>query len=238
MQAEVSVKDMQTSPREILKEELTTTTASDIVPQVADKMVLDIVQNMPFKVPTNTQETVTETTEFTEKITQTNPQSETTPHQEEMPYEIHIQTSFVVPEELGHSSANPTTSKQIIELTKSFVIGESEPDVVREIETTSKVKTKKSKNKKKKKSEDLPKPSTDIEESKVSKETFATEQHVPVEAVQEPEQKPTFVTLNITKTTVYETSNIIGKERVSLDPCLTIDESLPEETISQGIYYE
>lgn len=247
MQAEVVVKDMQTSPRERnekIQEEIIS--AIDVMHQVTENLVADIVQKMPFKIQTDTQETITEISETTDKNTQTQIQSEQEQSQGgALPYEIHIQTTFVLPEESMPKSTDQTDSMHVIEIEKSFVTDASNPDLVREIEPTAKDKVKKSKSKsksKKKKNTNLSSNQVkSVDEPKLSDINSSGKQdlsihEIPTDNLMEKEQKPTFVTLNITKTTVYETSNLISKERRPHGPSVAIEELLSEEKQNPGIF--
>lgn len=194
---------------------------------------------MPFETTAKTQETKTETTETSDKVTQTKDHNEPAQQGGALPYEIHIQTSFIIPEEMSKNVIEPPSSEK--ELEKSFVIDESQPGFV--VETMSKEKVKKSKKKKKNKNsgnvekidapEDTAVKKQDLSVQKTPTETdieLLESQHQPTKA----EPKPTLVTLNITKTTVYETSNVVSRERLAQGPSVSIEEVTSEEP--QGMY--
>lgn len=142
MQFELSVQDksLQTSPRdEYLKPQEDISTV-EIVPHVAENLVHDIVQGIPISIPTESQGTITEIVKTTEGITQTTPRNEVpnveaSPSDESLePYEIHIQTSFLIPDATTLSTAENQSSPVVLEIQKSFVIDETQPGMVREIE--------------------------------------------------------------------------------------------------------
>lgn len=243
MQAEVSVKDVQTSPRkEDMNVQEETVSVVDVVPQVVEELVIDIVHKMPFKVITETQETITETNETRDKDTQTKTQNESIQHQgDALPYEIHIQTSFIIPEEIAQISADQPSSKQVIEIEKSFIIDENQSGSVRETESTNEEKIKKSKSKKKKKNKNLSEQSKEADLPKLSEENFTVEEDLlahdkPSDRRKEPEQNPTIVTLNITKTTVYETSNLLSRERRPHGSSVNIEEVMSKQTPGKSFY--
>lgn len=243
MQVELSMQDesLQTSPRdEDKKEPEQIVLADDVVPQVADKLVSDIVQTMPIKIPTETQNTITETVTTVEQVTQTTPRSEEprdVSHTEETePYEINIETSFVIPEDANLAVQEPKGTPVVLQIQKSYVIDESQPGNVREIESTTKEKKKKSKSKKKKKQSVDKQPDSDDEPIDVKQAPQVDEEKpiVQVEQLQQqqpdqPDQKPTVVTINITKTTVYETSNLVGRESRPHSSSVRIEEVLSDD---------
>lgn len=240
MQVEISVhdKNVQTSPREEDKpkvEEIVT--SIDVVPPVVDRLVTDIVQRMPVKIPTETQKTETETVTTIEQVTQTTPRRDApqVTHSKTEPYEINIETSIIIPGDVKATTASvskPSDASAILEIQKTFVIDETQPGNVREIESSTTEKGKKSKSKKKKKrhsggdikrqdSNDEPIVEIDVHKSSVPVESLELEHD---------RQKPTKVTINVTKTTVYETSNVIGKElRPSHSSSVRIEEVLSDD---------
>lgn len=213
MQVEIVVhdKNVQTSPREEDKPKVEEIVASvDIVQPVADKLVADIVQRMPVKVPTETQTTETETVTTVEQVTQTTPRGQQVTHSAAEPYEINIETSIIIP---GHVTAPmpAADTPATVEIQKTFVIDSTQPGNIREIESSTTDKAKKSKSKKKKKKSDEQKPE-------------------PLELEQDQKSRPTQVTINLTKTTVYETSNVIGKDtRPSHSSSVRIEEVLSDD---------
>lgn len=218
MQVEMSLqeKSLQTSPRdEYSKPDEQNILADDIVPNVAENLVQDIVCTMPISIATETQGTTTETVETQEGITQTTPRDEVLPevasgsNVASEPYEIHIQASFIIPED--------ATTHSTTEIQKSYIIDETQPGLVREIETTSEEKDKKSKSKSKKKK----KKSQTVDT--IDPRQSAIVEQVPCVDNEKQEQK-TFATLKITKTTVYETSNLLGKVRRPNDSAISIEE--------------
>lgn len=220
MQVEIDVldKDVQTSPREEDKpkvEEIVT--SIDVVPPVADQLVTDIVQRMPVKVPTDTQQTETETVTTIEQVTQTSPRADApqVSHSTKEPYEINIETSIIIPSDVTTASVSkPDVTSATVEIQKTFVIDESQPGNVREIESSTTDKGKKSKSKKKKKRHSGGDKHDDSIEVKASVEI---EEQKPVEPLEQEKPKATKVTINVTKTTVYETSNVVGIEEVLSD---------------------
>lgn len=246
MQVELTMRDesLQTSPREDhQKEPEQIVLASDVIPQVADKLVSDIVNTMPIRIPTETQNTITETVTTVEQVTQTTPRSEEprdvqASHVEDTePYEINIQTSFVIPDDTKTATESSSTPV-VLEIQKSYVIDETQPGNVREIESTTKEKVKKSKSKKKKKKQNTDKrPDSDdepieikqIPPTEVDKQIVQVEQQQQQHQPDQPEQKPTVVTINITKTTVYETSNLIGREARPHSSSVRIEEVLSDD---------
>lgn len=236
MQVELSVQDksLQTSPRdEYSKPEKQKIPTLEIVPHVAENLVHDIVRGIQISIPTETQGTSTDIVKTNEGITQTTPRNEVsnveaTPSDESLePYEIHIQTSFLVPDATTINTAENQSSPIVLEIQKSFVIDETQPGMVREIESTSQEKVKKSKSKKKKKK-------SQKNDSEQPDQIALVDQALPVdvgkssERVEAPEKKA-FATLKITKTTVYETSNLISKERHPDDSSVTIEELVSDE---------
>lgn len=226
MQVEIDVhdKNVQTSPREEDKpkvEEIVTSV--DVVPPVADKLVTDIIQRMPIKIPTDTQETGTETVTTIEKVTQTTPRGDVSQvsHSTNEPYEINIETSIIIPGDVTTTTASdskPDVTTATVEIQKTFVIDETQPGNLREIESSTTETGRKSKSKKKKK--------------KHSGGDKHDEPSVPVEplAVEQDKPKATKVTINLTKTTVYETSNVIGKDvRPSHSSSVRIEEVLSDD---------
>lgn len=222
MQVELTTKDesLQTSPREEdnkLPEQHIETI--DIVPQVADKLVTDIIETMPIKVPTDSQKTLTETVTTVEQVTQTTPRSETVQvSQPNEPYEINIETSFVIPDD-ATAAQQISGAPVVLEIQKSYVIDDTQPGNVREIESTIKEKGKKSKSKKKKKNKDGKHADLDDDAADNKQIALAEEPKDIVVTAQTGQQpagessgKPTVVTINITKTTVFEKSNIVGRE--------------------------
>lgn len=228
MQTENSVRDesLQTSNQEDVKEEQPVA-AVEFMPQVVDKLMSDIVNVMPVAVKTETQQTSTENIQTTEQDTQTTPPNDvpSAPSVENVePYEIHIETSFVIPEEMqrtSHGEDGPVT----IEIEKTFVIDDEQSGLMREIASEQKVKKSKSKKKKKNKSADKPSDSEKPEELPKQSEEIAVMES---EKKSQPEQKPTLVTLNITKTSVYDTTNVISKERRT-HPSVTIEEVMSDD---------
>lgn len=244
MQVEISVQDknVQTSPREEDKPKVKEiVTSIDVAPPVADRLVTDIVQRMPVKIPTETQKTETETITTIEKVTQTTPRRdvEQVTHSTTEPYEINIETSFIIPGDVTAtttSASKPSDSPAVVEIQKTFVIDETQPGNVREIESSTTEKGKKSKSRKNVKrhsggdkrqdSSDEPieiKASVGIDEQKSS---------VPIESLEleQDKQKPTKVTINLTKTTVYDTSNVIGKDvRPSHSSSVRIEEVMSDD---------
>lgn len=220
MQVEIDVhdKDVQTSPREEDKpkvEEIVT--SIDVVPPVTDQLVTDIIQRMPVKVPTDTQQTETETVTTIEQVTQTSPRADApqVSHFTKEPYEINIETSIIIPGDVTTASVSkPDVTSATVEIQKTFVIDESQPGNVREIESSTTDKGKKSKSKKKKKRHSGGDKHDDSIEVKASVEI---EEQKPVEPLEPEKPKATKVTINVTKTTVYETSNVVGIEEVLSD---------------------
>lgn len=243
MQVELSMKDesLQTSLREEDKKEPEEIVlAGDVVPHVADKLMTDIVQRMPIKVPTDTQNTITETVTTVEQVTQTTPRSESMEVAQSgstEPYEINIETSFVIPDD-AKAAPEPSGTPVVLEIQKTFVIDETQPGNVREVESTTKEKVKKSKSKKKKKrpagyradSDDEPMeivpPVARIDEDKSVVQVESTQ-----EQPEQADQKPTVVTINITKTTVYETSNLVGREAQPHNTSVRIEEVLSDDNV-------
>lgn len=220
MQAEISLEDksLQTSPRKDFQIEEQKVLAIDFVPKVANDLVSSIVANLPIKIDTNTQETTTEPIKTVEQVSQTTPRNESEDVSSE-PYEIHIQTSFVVQEDANISIDTPQHQSKpfVMEIQKTFVIDDTQPNLVRELESTSHEKAKKTKSKKKK--------------SKSKKnESEKVEQPIDTAAIEEKSKEDstssTFATLKITKTTVYETSNLISKERRPHGPSSVIIEEV------------
>lgn len=241
MQVEISLqeKSLQTSPRdEYSKPEEQNVLAADIVPNVAENLVQNIVCTMPISIATETQGTSTETVKTGEGITQTTPRDEvllkegaSSSNASAEPYEIHIQASFIIPDD--------ATTHNTTEIQKSYVIDETQPGLVREIESTSEEKDKKSKSKSKKK-----KKKSKTTDSKESPGQSSIVENVPcvdnenlTNKKNQPEQK-TFATLKITKTTVYETSNLLGKVNRPHDSAISIEGIVSNENVevpfSQG----
>lgn len=227
MQVEINVQDknIQTSPREEDKPKVNESVmSSDVVPPLADKLIEDIVHKMPVKVPTETQTTETETVTTVEQVTQTTPRYDNQQVSQSAgePYEINIETSIIIPGDVAPTTSDATAT---VEIQKTFIIDNTQPGNVREIESSTTEKGKKSKSKKKKKqksTEDgdgVPKPSAPAE---------------PLEIEQEKKSKPTKVTINLTKTTVYETSNVIGKEAVRIEEVLSDDDQIGP--LTPGLY--
>lgn len=221
MQVELSVQDksLQTSPREEDLEKQNSP-AMRIVPQVADNLVSDIVRDMPIYIRTEPQETATEATKTVEENTQTSPRNEASEVETTVePYEIHIQASFVVPEVAKLSNISEDKDAPVVlEIQKSFVVDETQPGSVREIESITREKVKASKSKKRKETKQLPVQKDDTEEPERA-------------VIKQDWTHPTYATLQITKTTVSKTSNVIGKERRLRDPLVMTDETALEGII-------
>lgn len=226
MQVDITLEDksLQTSPRQDLQAENHNILATDVVPKVASDLMSNIVTNLPIKIDTETQETTTETIKTAEQVSQTSPRNEYENVNTE-PYEIHIQTSFVIPEDanISKDKSHIQNSPFVTEIQKSFIIDEAQPSLVHELESTNDQKNKKKKSKKKKPTKSNPENGSEklnkpIDESNVEKS-------------REEDTTPTFATLKITKTTVFETSNLISRERHPYDPLVTVE----KEVISEGI---
>lgn len=237
MQVEISVhdKNVQTSPRKEDQPKVQEiVTSIDVVPPVADKLVTDIVQTMPVKIPTDTQTTETETVTTFEQVTQTTPRDDVGPKVTQPatePYEINIEASIIIPSDV---TAIPTDTPAIVEVQKTFVIDETQPGNVREIESSTTEKGKKSKSKKKKKKHSRDEP-VDVKASDAVEEQQPS---APVEQLEleHDKLKPTRVTINLTKTTVYETSNIVGKEmRPSHSSSVRIEEVLSDDNEAEPL---
>lgn len=195
MQADVIVVDKGTSPRKVEQEEIVT--ASDVIPHVTDKVVSDIVQNIPVSIEIKHESTTTDIVRTTENDTQTAAAPEAGSKPKE-PYEIHIETSFIVPNEQLSVETQRSGEPVVLEISKTFIVDDKDPTKVTEIKdesTTSKEKPKKSKSKKKKKSKD------DVQE-RIAIPQANIEQNI--EAFT---PNPTQVTLSIRKTTVIDTFN-------------------------------
>lgn len=222
MQVEIDVhdKDVQTSLREEDKpkfEEIVT--SIDVVPPVADQLVTDIVQRMPVKVPTDTQQTETETVTTIEQVTQTSPRGDApqVSRSTNEPYEINIEASITIPGDATTASVSkPDATTATVEIQKTYMIDETQPGNVREIESSIIEKGKKSKSKRKKKRHSSGDKPDDSIEVKASVEIDEQKPVVPL-AVEQDKPKGTKVTINLTKTTVYETSNVIGIQEVLSD---------------------
>lgn len=287
----VKEQEIQTTPRDEDKQQ--TVIASDVVPKVAGKLVSDIIQKIPVKIPTGTVDTQTEMdTQIAQVPGESQSQSE--------PYEIHIQTSFIIPESLEIDSQRPD-QQSVIEITKSFVIEEGKPPVVHEITATTsddkddkhpKKKSKKNKKGKKttdevdkaflakEKSEIVPqKDLQEIEKSKSSqqveleitktqeiyepvllpdqstteivatvpqREIESTSQTVPVEIIEsQPStpKKPTLVTIDITRTTVYDTFNVSTdqgdvEEKSNVSEKVSIQKKIKPQTATSSVTIE
>lgn len=243
MQVDLSMKDesLQTSLlEEEKKEPEQIVIADDVVPHVADRLVTDIIQGMPIKVPTGTQNTITETVTTVEQVTQTTPRSESmevAQSESAEPYEINIETSFVIPED-GKAAPEQSGTPVVLEIQKTYVIDETQPGNVREVESTTKEKVKKSKSKKKKKRPAGYRADSDDELAETVQPVARLEEDksvVQVEHTQEQpgqaDQKPTVVTINITKTTVYDTSNLIGREVRPHNSSVRIEEVLSDDNV-------
>lgn len=233
MQVELSMQDecLQTSPREDDKKN-DNVHADDVVPHVADKIVDDIVQTMPIEIPTATQKTITETVTTVDQVTQTTPRSEgpsnvQMSHSDETePYEINIETSFVIPD--SKIVQEPSGTPTVFEIRKTYVIDESHPGNVREIESKTKENSKKSKSKKKKKQTADKRPDSDVARTYIDPASQARESESSVQ-VEQPEQKPAVATIKITKTTVYETSSMVGREARPHSSSVRIEEVMSDE---------
>lgn len=248
MQVEISVddKNVQTSPRKEDQPKVQEiVTSIDVVPPVADKLVTDIVQRMPVKIPTDTQKTETEIVTTVEQVTQTTPRDGgpkvSQPASE--PYEINIEASIIIPGDVPATAASmsvPTDTPAIIEIQKTYVIDETQPGNVREIEssTTEKGKKSKSKKKKRKHSGDEKRQDSNDEPVDIIPSVHAIEEQKPSAPVEQLEferdkQKPTRVTINLTKTTVYET---FGKDvRPSHSSSVRIEEVLSDDNDAEPL---
>lgn len=226
MQVEIDVhdKNVQTSPREEDKpkvEEIVT--SADVVPPVAEQMVTDIIHRMPIKIPTETQKTETEKVATIEQVTQTSPRQDiaqvSRPTAE--PYEINIETSIIVPGDVTTATATvtkPSDTSAVVEIQKTFVIDDTQPGNVREIESSTTEKGKKPKSKKKKKRHSGGDDKHD-EPVEIKASVEIEQPSIPIESLELQQDKPkaTKVTINVTKTTVYDTTNVIGIEEVLSD---------------------
>lgn len=208
MQVEMLVQDenVQTSPSDEFDIELQNISATKVVPRVADILVNDIVRQISNNVPKKTQITTTDFTKSIDEITQTSRNGES--HEAEVeilhgePYEMHIEASFVIPEVVKTSGrSEDQTEPFVVEIQKSFVVDETQPGLVREIESKLQEEVKK------------PKSSGTVK----VQEKDPTTTH------------PTYATLHITKTTVYKTSNVISKEKMPhADTSVAIEEVLSD----------
>lgn len=227
MQVDIAVEDksLQTSPREDLQTENENVLATDVVPKLSSDLLSNIVANLPMKIDTDTQGTTTETIKTVEQVSQTSPRNECEDVNSE-PYEIHIQTSFVIPDEANISmgKSNIQTNPFVTEVRKTFVIDETQPDFVREVGSSNQ-KDKKKRSKKKK--------STKKSESQPEK-VIKSIDDADVEKPSVKEEPTTFATLKITKTTVFETSNLISKEPRPQEPLVTIDKEVITVDISKS----
>lgn len=234
MQVELAMEDkgLQTSPRDDdIKPNNQQSFVYDIVENVAGNIVSDIVQRLPIKIEAQTQETATEIIPTTEQGSQTLPIEglETISHVEESsdPYEIHIRTSFVIPEKANErpmdSSVQQKSRPIVMEIQKSFVIDDTKPGFVHELETQDNTKKSKLKRKKHKKTNLVDSGST-VEPKKID-----DEQGFHVEKFGEKSTQPTYATIQITKTTVYETSNLISNESHPNIPCLIFEDAMAED---------
>lgn len=230
MQVDISMQDvsLQTSPRDdYSKPQVQDISVVEIVPHVVVNLVEDVVRDIPISIPTETHSTTTEIVTTTEGITQTTPRDEVTPNVEvspsdviSEPYEIHI--------EINQTSPN-IADAQVVEIQKSYVIDETQPGLVREIESHEKVKKSKSKKKKKK--------SQTIDAEQPGQSTVVEGiSHIDDDKLNEKANQPdpkTFATLKITKTTVYETSNVLSKEERPESPTVTIEEVISDENVNE-----
>lgn len=252
MQVEITVHDktVQTSPRKENKpkvEEIVT--SDDVVPPVADKLVTDIVQRMPIKIPTETRKTETETVTTIEQVTQTTPREASHDTQTGIgiahslePYEINIETSIIIPGDVTAtalpSESKPTDTQAIVEIQKTYVIDETQPGNVREIESSTTEKDKKPKSKKNKKKSKHQDSNDEPVDYKVGVAIDEQKPIAPSEALEleENKVKPTQVTINLTKTTVYETSNVIGRDlRPSHSTSVRIEEVLSDDNDAEPL---
>lgn len=213
VQTEITVKEqeMQTSPRD--EDKQTTVIASDIVPQVAEKLVGDVVQRIPIKVPTASGATNTEvitTTEIDTQTTKVPGQSE--PSSTSEPYEIHIEASFTVPEDVVFESQQPG-GQNIIEITKSFMIEEGKPPVVHEITSTSTDKDDKHPKKKSKKNKKGKKSTDQVDAAFLAQEKCEKPADAPSKQSQE-QPTPEIGEIKITKTTEIYQPVISPEEKV------------------------
>lgn len=219
MQVEWLVRDegLQTSPREESSEEKNIA-AADIIPHV----VSDIIRDLPINILTETKETSTGPTKTIEQITQTSPcvsdTSTKVDSPEVEPYEIHIETSFVVPEDKKISGGQSTPV--VLEIQKTYVIDETQPGLVREIQSNTQEKVKKSRSKKKKNE----KQSVSMQRAKDSYQSSTVDENF-MES-----KSSKYATLQITKTTVYDTSlHLSGQVQPSNHSSVKIEEIISDE---------
>lgn len=234
MQVEVSVKDVETSPRSEIRIEQETINVTDVVPQVTDKLVSDIIQTIPIQIPTKDEHTTTEIIQTTEVDTQTSIENVSAQPSKTEPYEIHIQTSIIVPEEADTMQGDEPI---VVEVNKSFIIEEGDPTTVREVDRPQKSKPKKKKKSKSKsateqfieiESQKLPSDPTPVQSTSV--EAVTPQESILIES--DPIENPTQVTLNITKTTVFDTTNVVGVEQRIIEEERQLEQKKPHGSIS------
>lgn len=236
MQIEIPVEDkgLQTSPREEVLAYNIPPSANDVVPKIASDILSEIVQSLPVKIETQTKETITEVVSTTQRGSQTTPRNETPEiiqdEESPVPVEIHIQTSFVIPEGVDPSIDASTQQKSnVLEIQKSFVFDESTQDFIEENDNKPKSKRKKHKKKTTAASGNSKQPDKKVD---IKEEVPCSNE----QNLNEPESQslqPTYATIQITKTTVYETSNIIGKECLQDNSGISIEEITTEDNINE-----
>lgn len=211
MQVEVAVRDEQTSPRSDANIQQESVDVQFVVPQVTDKLVSDVIQSIPIQIQTNDEQTTTEILQTSEIDTQTSLENITTQPAFSEPIEIHIQTAFHIPENV---SVNDEPG--VLEINKSFVIDD-------EVKKPQKSILKKKKMPKSKtaseqfieiESQQLPSDATLVQSTSIEEvQESPREEIIIATEPQDESEKPTLVTLNITKTTVYDTTNVVGAEQ-------------------------
>lgn len=262
IQINVSMKDEQTSPRSDIQTDQEIIDASDVVPHIAGKLVSDIIQAIPIQIPTKDEHTTTEIIEKTEVNTQTLVDNSAGEPSKVEPYEIEIKTSILVPEDASVKQSDepvvieikktfvieegdPTTVREIEKPQKS---------------KSKKKKNKKSKTASEQfieiesqKLPDLPSSSSPVPGASVEEVIAESEEISPSpipgasveEVTAEPEEisprikeketlppSPTKVTLNITKTTVFDTSNIVGVEQQLIEKERKLTQRRPSGSVS------
>lgn len=266
-QITVTEKDAQTSPQHDTKpitvEEIVVD-AQDIVPHIAEKLVAEIVREIPIQIANATEGTNTEQITTIDSLTQT---IDETPKSGEQPTVAVAPTPAAapVPEKKTKKPKTKTDAQQPFEISveTSITIAEDAPDALPDVEVTiddgkqrpsdGKKKKNSRKGKDKKPVDQMPTAAAIdssakfLEQERYTQSTDAGPHHVEVEISTKTSQeqprvkKPTLVQLDITRTTVYDTLNV-GAERQPLhdeaETRVTVKKTIAKPQVTSAVKIE
>lgn len=258
----VAEQDAQTSPQREAKPtvEEVVVDAQDVVPQIAEKLVSEIVREIPMKIVNATEGTNTEKVTTIDSLTQT---IDETPTSEEASAVAPASAPTAVPEKKPKKPKSTSGGQQPFEISveASISIAEDATTIPPVVEVTiddgkqpasdNKKKKKSKKSKDKKSVEQVPAPIDSsakfLEQERYTQSADAGPHHVEVEistkTTQEPTRvkKPTLVQLDITRTTVYDTLNV-GANRQPLhdeaETRVTVKKTIAKPQVTSAVKIE